>query len=93
MAETLLQYQATILSAEGIPYQARACGAPMSDGLWEGWIEFDPIGGGELLRTPRETTQPNRIDTEYWSTGLTPVYLEGALRRALETPILDGRGN
>ena len=35
------------------------------------------------VRSPRETTQPNRRDTEYWATGLTPVYLEGALRRAL----------
>ena len=31
----------------------------------------------------RETTQPNRRDTEYWATGLTYVYLEGALHRAL----------
>ena len=36
-----------------------------------------------MLRSPRETTQPNRQDVEYWATGLTPVYLEGALRRAL----------
>ena len=31
----------------------------------------------------RETTQPNRTDTLYWATGLTPIYLEGALQRAL----------
>src|SRR5262249_20090927 len=39
-----------------------------------------------VLRSPRETTQPNRTDTEYWSTGLSLVYLEGALSRALATP-------
>ena len=35
------------------------------------------------IRSGRETTQPNRTDTAYWATGLTPVYLEGALTRAL----------
>lgn len=67
-----------------ISYVARACGAEADDGLWQGWIEFVPFDGeGIVLRSPRETTQPNRVDTEYWATGLTPVYLEGALRRAL----------
>jgi hypothetical protein len=87
MAETLLQYQKPVLSPDGIQYEARACGGPMPGGTWQGWIEFVPIGGGEPVRSPRETTQPNRIDTEYWATGLTQVYLEGALRRALDTPI------
>ena len=35
----------------------------------------------------RETTQPNRTDAEYWATGLTRVYLEGALDRALNPRI------
>jgi hypothetical protein len=35
----------------------------------------------------RETTQPNRRDTDYWASGLTYVYLEGALHRALK-PLL-----
>jgi hypothetical protein len=34
------------------------------------------------LRTDRETSQPNRISTEYWVSGLEPIYLEGALARA-----------
>jgi hypothetical protein len=37
-----------------------------------------------VLRSGRETTQPNLTNLEYWAQGLTPVYLEGALRRALE---------
>ena len=36
------------------------------------------------MRSSRETTQPNRQDTLYWATGLTTVYLEGALERALK---------
>jgi hypothetical protein len=51
--------------------------------MWQGWIEFEPVDGGAPIRSPRETTQPNRTDTQYWATGLTVVYLEGALCRAL----------
>jgi len=58
----------------------------MDDSRWQGWIEFIPVDGGAALRSARETTQPNRVDTAYWATGLTPVYLEGALDRAL-TPV------
>ena len=86
MAETLLVYQKPVATSDGTSYEARACGAPMKGSTWEAWIEFVPIGGGEPLRSGRETTQPNRTDAEYWATGLSQVYLEGALRRALETP-------
>lgn len=41
---------------------------------------------GRVLRSGRETTQPNLTDLEYWATGVTPVYLEGALERALAGP-------
>jgi hypothetical protein len=80
----LAHFADPVMSADGTPYRARACGGPMPDGLWEGWIEFVPIEGGASIRSPRETTQPNRTDTVYWTAGLTPVYLEGALERALE---------
>jgi hypothetical protein len=81
MAEVLLTFGDPV-QAEGVTYRARACGREMDDGRWEGWIEFESLDGSEVLRTGRETTQPNRTDTEYWATGLTPVYLEGALYRA-----------
>jgi hypothetical protein len=86
MAETLLQYQQPIVAHDGSQYEARACGRALPGGTWEGWIEFVPIGGGPALHSPRETTQPNRTDVEYWATGLTHVYLEGALQRALDSP-------
>jgi hypothetical protein len=85
-AETLLQLSSLATGPDGSKYEARACGAPMPDGCWEGWIEFVPIAGGGPVRTSRETTQPNRTDTEYWASGLTPVYLDGALNRALREP-------
>lgn len=87
MAETLMQYQHAVRADDGSEYEARACGSPMAGGTWQGWIEFVPLSGGEPVRTGRETTQPNRVDTVYWATGVTPVYLEGALRRALRQPV------
>jgi len=83
MAEVLAEFSDPVVSSDGRSYRAQATGALMPDGKWEGWIEFAPIDGGEPLRSPRETTQPNRVDALYWATGLTRVYLEGALGRAL----------
>ena len=82
MAEVLVQFTEPIV-ADGVAYRANACGAPTSDGLWQGWIEFTPTSGGPSVRSRRETTQPNRVDAVYWATGLTPIYLEGALQRTL----------
>ena len=87
MAETLVQFARPVTAPDGTRYEARACGAPMDGGgLWQGWIEFIPIDRGTPVRSPRETTQPNRTDTEYWATGLTDVYLQGALQRAIDGP-------
>ena len=72
-----------VITAGGGILAVRVCGRQRDDGLWEGWVEFEPDDGSPALRTPRETTQPNLTDLEYWAGGLTPVYLEGALDRAL----------
>ena len=87
MAETLLRYQQLVTGPDGTVYEARACGSPMQGGTWQGWIEFVPVKGGDAVRSGRETTQPNRVDTAYWATGVSPVYLEGALKRALAGPL------
>jgi hypothetical protein len=86
MAETLLRYQHLVHGPDGTAYEARACGSPMQGGTWQGWIEFVPLDGGDAVRSGRETTQPNRVDTAYWATGVSPIYLEGALKRALAGP-------
>jgi hypothetical protein len=83
VAEVLLEYPDAVTSSGGKNYTARACASDTADGKWQGWIEFVPLDGSEPVRSARETTQPNRQDTLYWATGLTLVYLEGALRRAL----------
>lgn len=95
MAEVLVQFAEPVVARDGNRYGARACGAEARDGMWQGWIEFLPLTGGAAIRSGRETTQPNRQDTAYWATGLTPIYLEGALERAshpLTRPVADEVG-
>jgi hypothetical protein len=83
MAEVLMEYSDVIIASGTRRYLARACGAPLPSGQWHGWLEFIDVDSGDALRSRRETTQPNRTDTLYWATGLTAVYLEGSLERAL----------
>jgi hypothetical protein len=83
MAEVLVEFDAAIPAADGDRYAPRACARLGRDGLWEGWIEFTNVESGGVLRSGRETTQPTRNDVMYWATGLSRVYLEGALARAL----------
>jgi hypothetical protein len=90
MAEVFTEFSSVLVDENGVRYHAHACGAEMPDGKWQGWVEFVPEGGEPPIRSERETTQPNRQDTIYWSTGLSPVYLEGALQRALH-PVVSRR--
>jgi hypothetical protein len=90
MAEVLVEFSDVIAANDGAAYTAKACGGEAPGGMWHGWIEFTPVAGGPVLRTGRETTQPNRQDTIYWATGLTAVYLEGALERALTPRVPPG---
>ena len=82
MAELLTSYE-TPVRDDGTAYHARAVGRRAPNGMWEGWLEFEPIGGrGDAYVSSVETTQPEREHLVYWATGLTPIYLEGALHRA-----------
>jgi len=83
MAQVLAQFRDVLTDDNRISYRAHACGAEMADGKWQGWLEFIPLSGATPIRSARETTQPNRTDVVYWATGLTFVYLQGALQRAL----------
>lgn len=87
MTEVLVQFDAVITANDGRRFIPRACGRPAGN-VWEGWIEFVPIDSGPPVRTPRETEQPNRADLLYWAQGLTQVYLDGALARALLEPVI-----
>jgi hypothetical protein len=81
--EILVRFTAPTRSESGDLYWSRAVGRKAEDGLWDGWLEFGREGDEEIVRTERETTQPNRFDLMYWAEGLSDVYLEGALSRAL----------
>ena len=84
MAQLIHRHSTVVLGLEGTPYEARTVGEERADGIWEGWIEFQPLdSAGTVLSTDRETTQPNLDALAYWASGLEPVYFEGALARAV----------
>ncbi len=79
----LLKFEDAV-SSGSTAWRAIAFGVETPLGQWEGWLEFTPVGGEiQGIATDRETTQPNRTDLDYWATGLSNVYLEGALQRAI----------
>ena len=89
MAEVLVDFENTIAGTDGSRWAARACGRLGVGNMWEGWIEFVPLDlEQQPVRSRCESTQPSREDLLYWATGLSPVYLRGALTRALEPPLV-----
>jgi hypothetical protein len=85
MPELMQEYRNQVQTTEGVSYTIRAYGELRSDGNWEGWLEFQPRNdAGPILKTGRETTQPDRSALAYWASGLEPVYLEGAFERATQ---------
>ena len=86
MAQTLVKFDTPVTTRDGRSYTAMACGRERDNGQWEAWLEFEDVESAEIFRSQRETTQPNQKDAVYWATGLTPVYLEGALDRILHPP-------
>jgi len=82
MAEVLMSFDQPVRDELG-EYHAHVTGRLAADGMWEGWIEFAPIdGGSDVLISGVESRQPERAHLQYWATGITPVFLEGALKRA-----------
>ena len=52
--------------------------------MWEGWFEFIPITPeGKIVVSAVESRQPALEHLEYWAQGLSVIYAEGALDRAL----------
>jgi len=90
--DVVLHFDNPIASEDGTLYRVTACGRD-ADGRWDGWLEFEPLAGGPVLRTDRETTQPNRDAVAYWASGLSAVYLEGAMARATSSARGSGEGS
>jgi hypothetical protein len=85
MDDLIHEFTSETADADGHLYTARAMGRQRKGRtVWEGWLEFSPLSGrGIIRRGPVETTQPNREALVYWASGIEPVYLDGALERAL----------
>jgi hypothetical protein len=78
------QYRTLIALSDGMRYVARAyTERDPADTVWEAWLAFFPLSGGAVVASDRETTQSKREDIDYWAGGIEPIYLEGALLRAL----------
>jgi len=92
MAEVLRSFDEPITTTTGI-FHARVVGRPAEDGMWEGWMEFVPAspGGGEVVVSSVESRQPERGHLQYWADGLTVVYAEGSLDRALHPVVVRTR--
>ncbi len=100
MAEVLRSFDEPIRDESG-EYHARVVGRMANDGMWEGWFEFVPLEGRspDALVSAVESRQPEHEHLEYWASGLSVVYAEGALQRArrpttvrthlIETPASD----
>ena len=83
MADVLKSFDEPVID-RGRRFHARAVGRQAPDRMWDGWLEFEPLdGGSEVVVGQVESRQPEAHDLAYWPTGLTPVFLEGALKRAL----------
>jgi len=80
MAELMYQYPDPVVSPEGVAYVAQAWAE--QDARWHGWLVFI-AADGRILRTPRETTQRSGDAMLVWAMGRRPVYLAGALARAI----------
>jgi hypothetical protein len=84
MAEVLRSLDEPIHHPTGT-YHARVVGRYADDHMWEGWLEFVPLEGEgrQPVVSAVESRQPERAHLEYWAQGLTTVYAEGSLERAL----------
>lgn len=76
--------QYPLLRYRGRTYRPRVYGEPQATGTWGGWIVFFPLDGTPAVATDRETTQSTFESLGVWAAGLTSLYLEGALERALQ---------
>jgi len=82
MFRRVYDYPAVIAGARR--YKPRAYGELKPDGTWAGWLVFFTLDGRSAKAPPGpETTQSTWGALIDWAAGVTPIYIEGALTRAL----------
>lgn len=66
-------------------FHPRVVACELGDGTWEAWLEFVPAAtdSAASYATPGETHQHTRTAVERWASGITRIYAEGALGRAV----------
>lgn len=70
--------------ARGDAYRVTLLGRCRPDGIWDARIQFEPGGGGGVvLTTPVESTQPSEQSLVHWASGLSAAFFDGAFERAL----------
>ena len=79
MAQMICQFPDPHPAPDGVVYVVQAWAE--TDGSWHGWLVFI-AADGRILRTGRETSQPDRASVRGWASGLRPVDLNTALLRA-----------
>ena len=83
MSDVVYERAIAVADATGRRFDlVRVHAEEQAGGTWAGWIEFRSAEG-ESVATERETTQSHRAGVAYWASGLEPVFLQGALARAL----------
>ena len=83
MQTPLQEFEQRITGADGERYSVHLYGRSRPADTWQGWLVFVRQRDNRRFATPVETTQPNAEAIVYWSSGLTDVYFEGALQRAM----------
>jgi len=83
MAELLREYPTLVGGVDDNAYVAQIWGHERDDNRWQVWLVFVPITRGRPRHTDRETTQSSRDAAKYWASGVTAVYLQGALTRSV----------
>lgn len=91
MNDLVHTYSEVVRDAEGRAYAAEVHAHERMDGMWETWLEFRGLGREVLLRTRRESEQPNRRAVVYWASGLQASYFDGALVRATRVRLTELR--
>ena len=85
MAELVHERDIALTGPNGRTYdRALVYAEPNGRTTWAGFVEFVTARGKRAVRTGHETTQSNIEGVAYWGTGLEPIFLEGALARALD---------
>jgi ATP-dependent Clp protease ATP-binding subunit ClpX len=74
-----------VLEAAGQRYVACAYADRMPGGRWEAWLVYFPLKAGPPVVGDRETNQHGQGAIARWAEGVSPVYLQGSLRRALRS--------